>query len=113
VPEWLLPLREKAAALAGREPGELREVLVQRYPAGATIGWHRDAPASGTVGVSLAGAGRLRFDRGRAEKRRVWELLLEPRSGYVLAGTARTTWRHSIPSTRELRYSVTFRTLRS
>jgi alkylated DNA repair dioxygenase AlkB len=43
----------------------------------------------------------------------VWEVLLEPRSGYVLAGKARTSWQHSIPPTKELRYSITFRTLRS
>ena len=76
-------------------------------------GWHRDAPAFGTVvGVSLAGSSRLRFQRGKGDDRRVWELLLEPRSGYVLAGKARTAWQHSIPPTKELRYSITFRTLR-
>jgi alkylated DNA repair dioxygenase AlkB len=88
-------------------------MLVQRYPAGSTIGWHRDAPAFGTViGVSLAGSARLRFQRGKGEARRVWEVRLEPRSGYVLSGPARTSWQHSIPPTKELRYSITFRTLR-
>jgi len=113
VPEWLLPVRARAAELAGHEPEELVEILVQRYPPGSTIGWHRDAPAFGTViGVSLGGASRLRFQRGTGEQRRLWEVLLEPRSGYVLAGVARTSWQHSIPPTKELRYSITFRTLR-
>jgi DNA oxidative demethylase len=113
VPEWLLPVRARAAHLAGLDPEELVEILVQRYPPGATIGWHRDAPAFGTVvGVSLGGSSRLRFQRGKGDERRVWELLLEPRSGYVLAGEARTSWQHSIPPTKELRYSITFRTLR-
>jgi DNA oxidative demethylase len=113
VPDWLLPVRDRAATLAGHEPEELVEILVQRYPAGSTIGWHRDAPAFGTVaGVSLGGSARLRFQRGRGDARRVWEVLLEPRSGYVLAGAARTSWQHSIPPTKELRYSITFRTLR-
>ena len=113
VPDWLLPVRTSAAELAAVEPDELAEILVQRYPPGATIGWHRDAPAFGTVvGVSLGGESRLRFQRGKGEKRRVWEVLLEPRSGYVLTGPARTSWQHSIPPTKELRYSVTFRTLR-
>jgi alkylated DNA repair protein (DNA oxidative demethylase) len=113
VPDWLLPVRARAAELAGFGPEELVEILVQRYPPGSTIGWHRDAPAFGTVvGVSLGGASRLRFQRGKGEDRRVWEVLLEPRSGYVLSGEARTSWQHSIPPTKELRYSITFRTLR-
>jgi DNA oxidative demethylase len=114
VPDWILPVRTRAAELAGHEPEELVEVLVQRYPPGSTIGWHRDAPAFGTViGISLGGASRLRFQRGKGDARRVWEVLLEPRSGYVLAGKARTSWQHSIPPTKELRYSITFRTLRA
>jgi len=113
-PDWLLPVRAHAAELAGHDPEELVEILVQRYPPGSTIGWHRDAPAFGmVVGISLGGSSRLRFQRGKEEKRRVWEMLLEPRSAYVLAGQARTSWQHSIPPTKELRYSITFRTLRS
>jgi alkylated DNA repair dioxygenase AlkB len=114
VPEWLLPARARAGALAGHEPEELVEILVQRYPPGATIGWHRDAPAFDTViGISLGGSSRLRFQRGKREKRRVWEVLLEPRSGYVLSGEARRSWEHSISPTKERRYSITFRTLRN
>lgn len=113
VPDWLLPVRQRAAELAGEDPEAFAEVLVQRYPPGATIGWHRDAPAFGTVvGVSLGGACRLRFQRGTGDRRRLWEVTLEPRSGYVLAGEARWSWQHSIPATKELRYSITFRTLR-
>jgi alkylated DNA repair protein (DNA oxidative demethylase) len=113
VPDWLSAVRQRAADLAGEEPEELVEVLVQRYPPGATIGWHRDAPSFGTVvGVSLGGACRMRFQRGTGDRRRVWEIALDPRSGYVLAGQARQSWQHSIPPTKELRYSITFRTLR-
>jgi alkylated DNA repair dioxygenase AlkB len=114
VPDWLLPVRGRAAELAGKDPEELVEILVQRYPPGSTIGWHRDAPAFDiVVGVSLAGSSRLRFQRGKDERRRVWEVVLEPRSGYVLSGEARRSWQHSIPPTKELRYSITFRTLRA
>jgi DNA oxidative demethylase len=113
IPEWLSSVRERAAELAGEAPEELVEALVQRYPPGATIGWHRDAPAFGTVvGVSLGGSCRLRFQRGTGDRRRVWEIALDPRSGYVLAGEARRSWQHSIPATKELRHSITFRTLR-
>jgi DNA oxidative demethylase len=113
VPDWLEPIRALAADFAGFGPQELVEILVQRYPPGSTIGWHRDAPAFGTViGISLGGASRLRFQRGKDGARRVWEVQLEPRSGYILAGAARNSWQHSIPPTKELRYSITFRTLR-
>ena len=113
IPDWIIPVRARAADLSGHEPDELVEVLVQRYPPGATIGWHRDAPAFGTVvGVSLLGSSRLRFQRGKGDERRVWEAPLEPRSGYVLAGQARIAWQHSIPPTKELRFSITFRTVR-
>jgi alkylated DNA repair dioxygenase AlkB len=113
VPDWLAPARELAAQFAGFEPDELAEILVQRYPPGSTIGWHRDAPAFETViGLSLGGFSRLRFQRGKGDARQVLEIGLEPRSGYVLAGEARRSWEHSIPPTKELRYSVTFRALR-
>ena len=113
VPDWLEPVREKAAALAGVEPSELVEALVQRYPEGAQIGWHRDAPMFGTVvGVSLLSTARMRFRRGSAGTRETAELVLEPRSGYVLADDARTRWQHHVPPTKGERYSITFRTLR-
>jgi alkylated DNA repair dioxygenase AlkB len=38
---------------------------------------------------------------------------LAPRSIYVLRGAARWDWQHAIAPTAELRYSITFRTLRS
>jgi DNA oxidative demethylase len=113
VPDWLVPARSLAAEFAGFAPDELAEILVQRYPPGSAIGWHRDAPAFDTViGLSLGGFSRLRFQRGKREAREVFEIGLEARSAYVLAGEARRSWEHSIPPTKELRYSITFRTLR-
>jgi DNA oxidative demethylase len=113
IPDWLVPLRERAAGLAGVAPEELVEILVQRYPEGAQIGWHRDAPAFGiVVGISLGSTTRMRFRRDTGGVRKTFELELEPRSGYVLAGEARTAWEHHVPPAKELRYSITFRTLR-
>ena len=114
VPEWILPVRAAAADLAALPAEDLVEVLVQRYPEGAQIGWHRDAPMFGTVvGVSLLSSCRMRFRRDVRGERRTFELELEPRSGYVLAGEARTAWQHHVPPTKSLRYSITFRTLRN
>ena len=109
--EWL---RDRSAELARVERDELAEGLVTRYPPGAGIGWHRDAPMFGAkvVGISLGAGCRMRFQRSAAGVRRVFDLELEPRSAYVLGGAARSAWQHSIPAVKELRYSVTFRMLR-
>jgi alkylated DNA repair dioxygenase AlkB len=113
IPDYLVPIRERCAGLAGVEPEQLPEALLTEYRTGAGIGWHRDAPMFGTVvGLSLAGTCRMRFQRGKGGDRQTAEVLLEPRSAYVLSGPARTEWQHSIPATKELRYSITFRTLR-
>lgn len=113
IPEFLLPLRERSAAFAGVASAELAEALLTEYAPGAPIGWHRDAHPFGiVVGISLLSASRFRFRRGKI---RAWETVdvpLPPRSAYVLTGPARTEWEHSIPPVKELRYSVTFRTLR-
>ncbi len=113
IPSFLEPLRARAGDLVSAEPGELAEALVTEYSPGAAIGWHRDAPMFGVVvAVSLLGSGRLRFRRGEAGSRETSEIRVEPRSAYVLSGSARSDWQHSIPPVEALRYSITFRTLR-
>ncbi len=113
IPQWLSDLRRRCAELLGIADERLAECLLTRYPAGATIGWHRDAPMFGdVVGVSLGSACLLRFQRGQGGQRRVFEQVLEPRSAYVLTGPSRSAWQHSIPAVAEERYSITFRTLR-
>lgn len=112
LPDFMAPIRIRAAGLAGVEPEALAEVLVTQYPPGAPIGWHRDAPQFGdVVGVSLLSACRLRFKRGKGRDAPTWETALAPRSAYLLRGSARWAWQHSIPPVKTLRYSVTFRTL--
>ncbi|PYO01897.1 MAG: alpha-ketoglutarate-dependent dioxygenase AlkB [Candidatus Rokuibacteriota bacterium] len=114
-PDFLLPLRDRAATLVALAPDDLAEALVTEYPPGAGIGWHRDAPQFGPVivGISLLGACRFRFQRGQGmAARATYALNVEPRSVYVLSGAARSTWQHAISPTKTLRYSITFRTLR-
>ena len=114
IPDFLLPLRDRAARLAGVPADGLAEVLVTHYPTNAGIGWHRDAPAFGVViGVSLLGACRFRFQQGHGAGRRTRAITLAPRSAYVLDGAARWQWQHAIPPGRDERYSITFRTLRA
>jgi alkylated DNA repair protein (DNA oxidative demethylase) len=114
LPQELEWVRVRSAEFAGLEPDDLVEALVTRYPEGAGIGWHRDAPMFGAkiVGVSLLSPCRMRFQRKVGGVRRVWDLELEPRSAYVLAGKSRSAWQHSIPAAKSPRYSITFRTLR-
>jgi alkylated DNA repair protein (DNA oxidative demethylase) len=112
VPESLLPIRAKAAALANLDSERFEEVLVTKYPPGAGIGWHRDAPMFGplVMGISLLSSCRFRFRR--QPNTPILELTLDPRSVYLLGGSARSQWQHSIPLMQLLRYSITFRTLR-
>jgi alkylated DNA repair dioxygenase AlkB len=111
IPGWLTPLSARVAPLLGGRP---EEVLLTEYPAGAGIGWHKDAPMFGptVVGVSLGAPCTMRFRRGAPGARETASLRIERRSLYVLAGPARSEWQHSIPSTPEPRYSITFRRLR-
>ncbi len=115
LPDWLTVIRNRGASFAGVDPDDLVQALVSRYPPDAPIGWHRDAPMFGVkiVGVALRAASRMCFQRTVDGLRHVFELELPPRSAYVLAGAARSAWQHSIPPVKELRYSITFRTLRS
>ncbi|MDT5272358.1 MAG: hypothetical protein QOH49_4544 [Acidobacteriota bacterium] len=114
IPDYLLPLREAAAAFGGLKAEEFRHVLVTEYGPGAGIGWHRDKAVFGeVVGVSLLSPCDLRFRRAAGGKR--WErakITAGPRSAYLLSGPARAEWEHSILRVDALRYSITFRNLR-
>ena len=113
LPDFLEPVRDRAAAFAGVGPSALAEALLTEYSPGASIGWHRDAPPFGIViGISLLAPCRFRFRRGRTGAWETTERIVKPRSIYVLTGPARSEWQHSIPAMKELRYSITFRTMR-
>jgi alkylated DNA repair dioxygenase AlkB len=113
LPEFLIPVRDRAAGFAAVSADELSEGLLTEYSPGATIGWHRDAPGFGIViGISLLSPCRFRFRRGRTGAWDTSEVRLLPRSIYLLTGPARSEWQHSIPATSDLRYSITFRTLK-
>jgi alkylated DNA repair dioxygenase AlkB len=101
----------RVAAFANILPSDLIQVGVNEYSPGAGIGWHIDKPQFGCViGISLGGLAKMRFRRRRQEKWERYNAILEPRSIYLLTGSARSDWEHSIPAVDHLRYSVTFRT---
>jgi alkylated DNA repair dioxygenase AlkB len=112
IPDWLLPLREVAADVAGLTPEQLPHVLILEYSAGAAIGWHRDKAVFGDViGFSLLSPGRFRLRRKAGTRWERASLIVEPRSAYLLRGPSRTEWEHSLPAVDALRYSITFRSL--
>jgi len=118
IPDWLAPIRERAARFAGLQPADFVQALLIRYDFGAGIGWHRDRPAfEHVVGISLGAPATMRFRRRRSaagnaaagfDRRSV---LLMPRSIYHLSREARHEWEHSIPAMASTRWSITFRSL--
>ena len=114
-PDFLVPLRTRVAAWRGVPEASFVHALITEYRPGTPIGWHSDAPHfERVVGISLAGAARMRFRPYAAKNDRSAAIALElaPRSAYAMEGDVRWRWQHHIPPTRELRYSITFRTLR-
>ena len=122
IPEFLSPLRVRLADLAGVEAGDFAMVLINEYRPGTPIGWHRDAPQYELIaGVSLLSSCRMRLrpyltpSQAAATKQRrttTHEIELLARSAYVMKDQARSGFEHSIPAVTDLRYSITFRTLR-
>src|SRR5688572_4843610 len=114
IPQFLVPLRKRAAGLIGVEEEAIKHALVTEYRPGTELGWHRDIGEFGiVVGVSLGGTCRMRFRRYPPEQgAKAFNLDLAPRSVYVLRDEIRWRWQHSVARTGELRYSVTLRTLR-
>jgi DNA oxidative demethylase len=112
IPDWLQPMREKAARFAGLASDEFLHVLLARYDPGAGIGWHRDRDVfEQVVGISLNTPATLRFRQRSASGFRRASLEVAPRSAYLLSGESRSDWEHSIAPGDQLRFSITFRTL--
>jgi len=124
LPDFLVAVRAKVASWANVEPDAFEMALINEYPPGAPIGWHRDAPQYGIVaGISLLSPCRMKFRpyvrpgarSSTAAPRRIatHEVLLEPRSAYLMTGDSRNAYEHHIPAVTTLRYSLTFRTARA
>lgn len=112
IPDWLQPLRARAASFAGMHAEDFVHVLVARYDPGAGIGWHRDRDVfEQVVGISLGTPATLRFRQRTGSGFRRTRLEVLPRSAYLLAGEARHDWEHSIVPGDLLRFSITFRAL--
>lgn len=123
LPEFLLPVRARLAKWVHVKPEDFAMALINEYPPGAPIGWHRDAPPYGIVaGLSLLTPCRMKLrpyvspaahTKESRPRKTTHEIVLLPRSAYLMSGQARSDYEHSIPAVEALRYSITFRTLRT
>jgi alkylated DNA repair dioxygenase AlkB len=117
IPAFLNPLRERIAQWTGSTAASYSHAVIAEYSTGTQLGWHRDVPDFEAIaGVSLRGRCRMRlrpYPPARGRRDLTLALDLEPRSAYAIVGQARWGWQHAISPTKELRYSITFRTLRT
>jgi alkylated DNA repair dioxygenase AlkB len=115
IPDFFLWLRTRLAEWAGISSATLQHATLAEYRPGTQLGWHRDVPNFEEVlGISLGGCARMRLRPYPPKRgaRTVCVVELAPRSAYFIRGPARWKWQHAISPTKELRYSITFRTLR-
>ena len=117
IPTIFNPLIAKVASYLSLTPDLFEELLITEYPVGSVINWHRDAPPFDIiVGISLHADSvfRLRpYEKKRQGRGSIISIPLKRRSLYIIRGSARTDWQHSIAPVKEFRYSITLRTLKS
>ncbi len=129
IPGWLRAVRDRAVAAARARagiaahddddcaflgsPDEFVSSTIIRYPVGAGIGWHSDAPVYGptVLTVSLGAPAWLDL-RHKADPARRARFLLNAGALFILTGEARRDWAHRVPPVRGPRYALTFRTRR-
>jgi alkylated DNA repair dioxygenase AlkB len=116
IPEVFHSLIEKVATHISIESGQIAELLVTEYPVGSVINWHRDAPPFDIIaGISFLTDCTFRFrpyNKAEQNRKSIVSLPIKRGSLYVMKGESRSDWEHSISPVKDLRYSITLRTLR-
>jgi alkylated DNA repair dioxygenase AlkB len=109
---WLIA---RVADFVKIQPDRVQELLLTEYPVGAVINWHRDAfPFELIAGISLAAdcVFKLRpHEKEKQNRKSVISVPVRRRSLYVMEGEARLQWQHSIAPVKDVRYSITLRTV--
>jgi alkylated DNA repair dioxygenase AlkB len=117
IPEGFDFLVNKVALFEGIHREAMAQFLVTEYPVGAVINWHRDAPPFDTIiGVSLAAdcIFKLRpHEKEKQHRKATISLPVKRRSLYVMKGPAKNEWQHSTMPVNQIRYSLTFRTVKN
>jgi len=116
IPQQFSFLVEKLTEHLQLSKDAIAELLVTEYPVGSVINWHRDAPPFDLIaGISLLSdcTFKLRpYDTDKRNRKSVVSLTVKRRSLYIMQGAARSEWEHSISPVKQVRYSVTLRTLK-
>jgi alkylated DNA repair dioxygenase AlkB len=109
-------LIKKISITLSLDPTLIAELLVTEYPVGSVINWHRDAPPFDLIaGVSLLSDCTFKLrpqEKINQTRSATLSFPVERKSLYVMNGSARTDWQHSIAPVKTKRYSITFRTLK-
>ncbi len=116
IPEHFQWLIGKVSDQVGLPVDHVVQLLLIEYPPGAVINWHRDAPPFGMImGLSLHGDRVFRL-RPREQKYQVRSAIISlpvaARSLYTMDGEARWEWEHATKPEKDVRYSITMRTLK-
>lgn len=110
---WLLA---KAASHLAVPHEAFAELLITEYPVGSVINWHRDAPPFDIVaGISLLSDCTFKLrphNKAQQTRKATISFPVARRSLYLMSGVAREEWQHSTAPVREVRYSITLRTLK-
>jgi alkylated DNA repair dioxygenase AlkB len=117
VPPSFHLLIEKVAKQLHLKFEDFGELLCTEYPVGSVINWHRDAPPFDLIaGISLMSDCIFKLrpqDKTKQTRTSIISLPVKRRSLYVMEGIARTDYQHSIAPVKEIRYSITLRTLKT
>lgn len=116
IPAGLHSIVVKVANHLSILPKSIAELLVTEYPVGAVINWHRDAPPFDVIaGISLLSdcVFKLRpHEKQKQSRKSILSFNVRRRSLYVMSGDSREKWEHSTAPVKDIRYSITLRTLR-
>ena len=112
--DWII---DRAAKLMLLKKEDFSEILITEYPIGSVINWHRDAPPFDIiVGISLLSDCSFKlkpYGKIKTGRSSIITLPVKARSVYIMQGESRANWMHSISAVKQVRYSITLRTLRN
>jgi alkylated DNA repair dioxygenase AlkB len=117
IPRSFFPLIRKVASDLSLSSDVFAELLLTEYPVGSVINWHRDAPPFDIIaGISLNADCVFRLrpqEKARQGRTSIISIPVQRRSLYIIQGVARSEWQHSIAPVKDIRYSITLRTLKT